>query len=94
MATTGYSNPEDQAEFTPDLPDVLQAALDRIHALVERLRQGPVSPLATALFEKDLQHATSELGRVVAQWSYNHLEPAEKEALPARSTTRAAASAA
>jgi hypothetical protein len=38
--------------------------------------------LATVQFEKDLQDATRELGRVVAQWTYNHLEPDDKQALP------------
>jgi hypothetical protein len=82
LATAGYHTTEDTMAATPDLSDVLRSALDRIHAVVERLRQGPLSPLATAQFEKDLQHATRELGRLVAQWTYNHLEPAEREALP------------
>jgi hypothetical protein len=82
LATAGHHTPEDATEATPDLSDVLQSALDRIYSVVECLRQGPLSPLATAQFEKDLQHAARELGRVVAQWTYNHLEPAEREALP------------
>jgi hypothetical protein len=82
LATVGHHTTEDATDAPPDLYDVLQSALDRIHAVVERLRRGPLSPLATAQFEKDLQHATRELGRVVAQWTYNHLEPADKQALP------------
>jgi hypothetical protein len=82
LATTGHHTTEDATEATPDLSDVLQSALDRIHSVVERLRQGSVSPLATVQFEKDLQDATRELGRVVAQWTYNHLEPDDKQALP------------
>jgi hypothetical protein len=82
MATVGHPTPEDAVADTPDLSDVLQPALDSIDGLVERLRQGPLSPLAAAQFEKDLQHATRELGRVVAQWTYNHLEAADKQALP------------
>jgi hypothetical protein len=84
LATAGRYTPEDAAVATPDFIDVLQSALDRIHAVVERLRQGPLSPLATAHFEKDLQQATRELGRIVAQWTYNHLEPDDKQALPAQ----------
>ncbi|HEY7330695.1 MAG TPA: hypothetical protein VH592_23850 [Gemmataceae bacterium] len=83
LATGGHHSTDDPMT-SPDLPDVLQSALDRIHAVVERLRQGPVSPLVVAQFEKDLQHATRELGRVVAQWTYNHLEPADMQALPAQ----------
>src|SRR5215467_7596448 len=84
LATAGHHTTEGAAEATPDLSDVLQSTLDRIHSVVERLRQGPLSPLATAQFEKDLQRATRELGRLVAQWTYNHLEPADKQALPAQ----------
>jgi hypothetical protein len=82
LATAGHRTPEDAAA-TPNLSDVLQPALDRIHALVESLRQSPLSPGAAAQFEKDLQQATRELGRIVAQWTYNHLEADDKDVLPA-----------
>jgi hypothetical protein len=82
MTTAGCHTPEDAVADTPGLSDVLRSALDRIHAVVEGLRRAPVSPLATAQFEKDLQRATRELGRVVVQWAYNHLEPADNETLP------------
>jgi hypothetical protein len=52
------------------LADVLDPARGRLRALVERLRQGPLSPLVAAQFEKDLQQLTRELGRVVAQWAF------------------------
>ncbi len=83
LATAGHHGPEDAAEPTPDFPDVLDPALARIRALVECLRQGPLSPLAAARFEKDLQQATRELARVVTQWAYDHLEPADPNDLPA-----------
>jgi hypothetical protein len=83
LATVGHHDPEESAEATPDLPDVLDPALARIRALVEGLRQGPLSPLAVAGFEKDLQQATRELARVVTQWTYDHLEPADPNDLPA-----------
>ena len=92
LATAGHHTPEAATETTPDLSDVLQSALNRIHAVVARLRQGLLSPLATAQFEKDLQHATRELARVVAQWTYNHLEPTDKQALPAQVHAEGAAS--
>jgi hypothetical protein len=84
LATTDCHTSENTAIVIPDLCEVLQPALNSIYSLVKRLRQGPLSPLATAQFEQDLQQAIRELGRVVAQWSYNHLEPAEKEELPAQ----------
>jgi hypothetical protein len=80
LATAGREDPEGAAEATPDLPDVLDPTLGRVRDLVERLRQGPLSPLVAAQFEKDLQQLTRELGRVVAQWAYNHLEPAAQDA--------------
>lgn len=84
MASVGHPNTENALADTPDLSEVLQPALDNIYRLVERLRQGPLSPLAAAQLEKDVQHATRELGRVVVQWTYNHLEPTDKHALPAQ----------
>jgi hypothetical protein len=83
LATAGRDDPEGAAEATPDLPDVLDPTLGRVRDLVERLRQGPLSPLVAAQFEKDLQQLTRELGRVVAQWAYNHLEPAAAQDAPA-----------
>jgi hypothetical protein len=76
LATAGDPDSGDAAEPTPELPDILEPVLGRLHELVERLRREPVSPLVAAQFEKDLQQATRELGRVVTQWAYNHLEPA------------------
>lgn len=46
LATAGHHTSENAKEATPDLSDVLQSALDRIHVVVERLRQGPLSPLS------------------------------------------------
>jgi hypothetical protein len=82
LATAGRDNPEAAAEDSPDLPEALQPAWDRIHELVQRLRQGPVSPLAAAAFEKDLQQAVRELARLAAEWAYNHLEPGDPAAAP------------
>jgi hypothetical protein len=82
LATAGRVDPDGAAEVTPDLSDVLNPALGRVRDLVERFRQGPLVPLVAAQFEKDLQQLTRELGRVVVQWTYNHLEPADVDACP------------
>jgi hypothetical protein len=82
LATAGCADHEGTAEVTPDLADVIDPALGYIRALVEQLRQGSLSPHAAVQFEKDLQQATRELGRVVEQWTYNHLEPTDKDACP------------
>src|ERR1700682_6390599 len=82
-ATAGLRNPPDQSVgAAPDLADDLQPALQRITALVERFRQGPITPSSTAQFEKDLLLASRELGRRVVDWTYNRLEPADVPALP------------
>lgn len=69
-------------ETSPPLDDVLDSALQRVRELVESYRRGPVSPVSTAQFEKDLQQALREVGRVTATWTYNHVEPAAVQALP------------
>lgn len=85
MATLLLGSPADTdepAEATPDLDDVLMPVLERVQKLVERFRRGPVSPLVTAEFEKDVQLATREMARGVTQWTYNHLEPDAAQTLP------------
>jgi hypothetical protein len=83
LATAGRDDSEG-SEATPDLPDVLEPVLGRARALVERLRQAPLSPPVAAKFERDLQQLTRELGRVVAQWAYNHREPAAAQDAPSQ----------
>jgi hypothetical protein len=68
----------------PSLEDALRSACQRLEALVERFRRGPVSPLATAQFEKELQSEARELARTALEWTYNHFEAASVDALPPR----------
>lgn len=85
MATLLLGTPADADEpaaATPDLDDVLQPVLQHLQELVERFRHGPVSPLVTADFEKDLQRTARELARVATQWTYNHLEADAVPVLP------------
>jgi hypothetical protein len=84
MSTAGRCPREDAAEATADLPEVLEPALDRMQALVDGLRRGPVSPTVVAQFERDLQEAAREMARVAAQWAYNHREPAAATAAPSQ----------
>jgi hypothetical protein len=60
----------------------LSADLARLRQLVDGLRITPLSPSASARFERDLQQAAREVGRRAVQWAYNHLEPADPEGLP------------
>src|SRR5919197_5441552 len=72
-------------ETDPDAPavdDVLANALQVLRPLVEDFRRQPVSPPATHAFEQRLQEALRGVGRTVTQWTYNHLEPADAQALP------------
>ncbi len=67
----------------PALDDVLTNALHALRQLVEDFRRQPVSPAATHAFEQRLQEALRGVGRTLVQWTYNHLEPADVQALPA-----------
>jgi hypothetical protein len=67
---------------TPALDEVLAHALHALRQLVEDFRHQPVSPSATLAFEQQLQEALRGVGRTVTQWTYNHLEPADVQALP------------
>jgi hypothetical protein len=82
-ATAGPCDRSDEpVQAASELDDHLQPALQRIHDLVERFRSSPVCPRNTAQFEKDLLLATRELGRSVAGWTFNQLEPADVQVLP------------
>lgn len=50
--------------------------------LVTRFLVRPVSPETTLEFERELAAATRELGRLVAEWSFNALEPAAPQQQP------------
>jgi len=63
------------------LPDVVAAAVQGLLQRAEAFRQQPISPARTQQFEQQLQDDLRELGRQVAQWTYNHLEPADVQAL-------------
>jgi hypothetical protein len=74
--------PQDAASGAdPDLTQVMQPVLERLRQLVEEFPRQRLTPAAVYHFEQQLQNQLRELGRVVAQWTYNRLEP-EAEALP------------
>jgi hypothetical protein len=82
-ATAGLPNPSEEADQAAQgVAGALEPALQRLGDLVERFRGNPVTPLATAQFEKGLQLAARELARLAAQWAYNRLEPADVQTLP------------
>ena len=65
----------------PNLTQLIQPVLERIRQLVEGFQRQRLTPAEVYHFELQLQNELRELGRVVAQWTYNRLEP-EPEALP------------
>ncbi len=75
---------DDSAADPPDgdLDEALQPAVDAVYQLLERFRRGPVSPVLTAQFEKDVRDALRHVGRVAVEWTYNHVEPAAVAELP------------
>jgi hypothetical protein len=45
-------------------------------------RQGAITPVASHAFERDLQDVLREMGRVIVQWVYNHLETSDLSQAP------------
>src|SRR5690242_11756964 len=84
LATTAAptpASPDPTPSDGPALPEVVTDALRHLLRLVEDFRRQPVSPARTQQFEQQLQEQLRQLGRQVAQWTYNHLEPAEVQGL-------------
>ena len=84
LATTpDRSTPPEGGAESPcrPLPDVVATAVRGLLQLAEDFRQQPVAPARTQQFEQQLQEGLRELGRQVAQWTYNHLEPADVQDL-------------
>lgn len=80
-ASTGPTGQDDSEPHALD--DVLANALHDLRLLIEDFRRQPVAPSASHAFEQQLQQALRGLGRTLVQWTYNHLEPAALQALPA-----------
>ncbi len=83
LATTPTATPAPPAG-TPTgraLRDVVADALQGLLQRVEAFQQQPISPAAAQQFEQQVQDELRELGRQVLQWTYNHREPADVQAL-------------
>jgi hypothetical protein len=50
--------------------------------LIVTFRRADVTPQASHRFETRLQELLRELGRIVVEWTYNHLEPHDCKDLP------------
>jgi hypothetical protein len=64
-----------------DLRKVIQPIVDQVCQLVAEIQQQRLTPTQACRFEQELREQGRELGRVVAQWTYNQAEPAV-ETLP------------
>ena len=78
---TGKARASSGKETAADLQDLIAPVLERLCQRVEQFCQQRVTPTEMYRFEKQLQEDLRELGRTIAQWTYNRLEP-EVNALP------------
>src|SRR5215471_7199797 len=49
----------------------------RLGQRIVTFRQGPITPVTSHAFERDLQDLLREMGRVIVQWVFNHLETSD-----------------
>jgi hypothetical protein len=55
----------------------------RLGQRIVTFRQGPLTPVTSHAFEGDLQDLLREMGRVILQWVFNHLETSDLSQSPA-----------
>jgi hypothetical protein len=60
----------------------LLPVITRIARLIVAFRAAELTPSACHLFETQLQAALRELGRIILEWTYNHLEPDDPHLMP------------
>ena len=71
--------------FVASLLDLTIELLPWIVRLGQRIvtfRQGPITPVTSHAFERDVHDVLREMGRVIVQWVYNHLERSDLSAVP------------
>src|SRR5438874_6331986 len=54
----------------------------QIGRLIVRFRRAELTPQAAHQFETQLRDQLRELGRIIVEWTFNHLEPRDKKDLP------------
>jgi hypothetical protein len=57
--------------------------LSRLGQRIVTFRQGPITPVTSHAFERDLQDLLQEIGRVIVHWVFNHLETSDLSHTPA-----------
>src|SRR4051794_26913 len=56
--------------------------ITQIARLLVLFRRGDVHPQTTYQFETELQVRLRELGRIIVEWTFNHLEPHDRRDMP------------
>src|SRR3954470_15016623 len=62
--------------------------ITQIGRLIVRFRRADLDPQATHLFETQLHELLRELGRVIVEWTFNHLEPHDRRDLPSQTCSQ------
>src|SRR4051794_20834146 len=60
----------------------LLPGIARLADLIVAFRAAPPTPAACYHFEVQLQASLRELGRIILEWTYNHLEPDDPHLMP------------
>jgi hypothetical protein len=66
------------------LLEKLLSHLKHVAALLASFRANPITPAATHAFECQLQQRLRHLGLDLCDWTFNHLEPDDRQQLPQR----------
>ena len=62
----------------------LLPVITELGCLIASYRRADLTPRAGHRFETRLQESLRELGRIIVEWTLNHLEPHDRKDLPAR----------
>jgi hypothetical protein len=62
----------------------LLPVITELGRLIARFRRSDLTPQACHRFETRLQESLRELGRIIVEWTFNHLEPHDRRELPGR----------
>jgi hypothetical protein len=82
MATVGSREDAESAPADTPLDDVFQLAVLRLQQLIDDFTRTPVTPQAVFDLEGQMQFELRELGRVMVEWTLNHIEPKQGDDLP------------
>jgi hypothetical protein len=77
------TSPEAEAAFS-ELSGLLQQLEEVVMRAVTGFLNQLISPASSCELEQQLWHGTHEVLRQLLAWTYNHIEPCRREAVPAR----------